>query len=475
MQEPGSLQEVIEDHALERVPDAQRHTWLDLSWNTVGITSTLIQLYIGALVCFAAGIRIGLLAGVTVAVFGGLLAWGVGHLAHHSGLSSSLLSRTYGFGVRGSMLTASIFGFMIIGFIAAENVLLYKGFLFYLELQDSLTNQVLIYGLLTVCWVLLTTYGFNAVTRVSSLMLVSFMALLIYMMFGIVGSSGQSWGEVTGFGPQLSDATLRSLGAETPLGAYLFAVNILSGSAGALSLISADLGRYARSSRDIAIAAFAGIGAQDIIMVSIGAVILFAGMPALTEYYVNVAGVPVEQARAIAVENPDRVAAAFIVFGGALGAALMVAAQSKAQVLNAYSSSLSLANLFDAFAGWRPGRFAFIVLANLLSLLFLVGDILVWFNAFLVILGILTASFAGIMLADFFIARPWLARRGITPPAREDVNWSGVTTLLAAYVMAHHVLPSVIPVEALSAILVSLLVYPVLRNFVLLPRSGSTS
>lgn len=469
MQEPGSLQEVIEDHALERVPDAQRHTWLDLSWNTVGITSTLIQLYIGALVCFVAGIRIGLLAGATVAVAGGLLAWGVGHLAHHSGLSSSLLSRTYGFGIRGSVLTASIFGFMIIGFIAAENVLLYKGFLFYFEMQDTLVNQVLVYGLLTVCWVLLTTYGFNAVTRVSSLMLVAFMALLVYMMFRIVGASGQGWHAVTDFGPQLSAETLRTLGAEAPLQAYLFAVNILSGSAGALALISADLGRYARSSRDIGIAAFAGIGAQDIVMVSIGAVILFAGMPALTDYYVNVAGVPVEQARAIAVENPDRVAAAFIVFGGVLGAALMVAAQSKAQVLNAYSSSLSLANLFDALTGWRPGRFFFIVMANILSLFFLVGNILVWFNAFLVILGILTTSFAGIMLADFFIARPWLARHGIRSPDREMINWAGVTTLALAYLLARHVLPAWMPVEALSAILVSLVLYPLLRGTILRP------
>ena len=41
MRQQTSLQEVIEDHALERVPDAQRHSWLDLSWNTVGIVTTL--------------------------------------------------------------------------------------------------------------------------------------------------------------------------------------------------------------------------------------------------------------------------------------------------------------------------------------------------------------------------------------------------------------------------------------------------
>ncbi len=472
MSEPTSLQEVIEDHALERVPDAQRHSWLDLSWNTVGIVTTLIQLYIGAMICFAAGIYIGMLAGITVALVGGVLGWGVGHVAHHSGLASSLMSRIYGFGVRGSILTASIFGFMIIGFIAAENVLLYKGFLFYFELDDTLLNQVIIYGLLTGCWVLLTTYGFNAVTRVSSLMLVGFLGVLAYMMVKIVGDSGQDWGTVSSFGAQLAPETLQQLGAASPMQAYIFSVNILSGSAGALALLNADLGRYARTSADIGIAAFLGNLFLDVIMVFLGAVIMYAGMPALVDYYVNVVGVTPEAARAIAVENPDRVAAAFIVFGGIFGTLLMVAAQSKAQVVNAYSSSLSLANLFDALLGWRPGRFVFILLANALALLFLVGDILVWFNAFLVILGILTTSFAGIMLADYFIARPLLKQQDITRYGAEAVNWAGVVTLCASYVLSRHVLNVVIPVEALTAIMLSLVLYPLLRCWVFRPAAA---
>ena len=274
-------------------------------------------------------------------------------------------------------------------------------------------------------------------------------------------------------GPQLAPETLRQLAAESPWQAYIFAVNILSGSAGALALLNADLGRYARTSRDIGIAALLGNLFLDVIMVFLGAVIMYAGMPALVDYYVNVVGVPVTEARAIAVENPDRVAAAFIVFGGVLGTLLMVAAQSKAQVVNAYSSSLSLTNLFDALLGWRPGRFAFILLANALALLFLVGGILVWFNAFLVILGILTTSFASIMLADYFIARPLLKQQDIARYSAEAVNWAGVVTLILAYVLSRHVLKAVIPVEALVAILVSLVLYPLLRCRVLKPAAAS--
>jgi cytosine permease len=122
-------------------------------------------------------------------------------------------------------------------------------------------------------------------------------------------------------------------------GKYIFCVNLLAGSAGALALIDADLGRYARSSADIGVAAFLGNFALDVLMIFLGAVIMFAGLPALTAYYVEAAGLTPEAARAMAVASPDRVAAAFIIFGGALGTALMVAPQSKAQVLNIYSSS----------------------------------------------------------------------------------------------------------------------------------------
>jgi cytosine permease len=462
-----TARELIEDHALERVPDADRHTWLDISWNTVGIVTTLIQLFVGAMVAFIAGIKIALIAGLIVSLIGGFLGWGVGHIAYRSGLASTMMSRLYGFGVKGSLVTSAIFGFMIIGFIAVENVLLYKGFLFYLGAEDTLTNRLLTYGLLTLAWIMLTAYGFEAVTRVSSLMLIGFLGVLFYMMFGIIGGSGQSWIEVMTYGSQLPDATLQGLGATTDRGKLIFCINLLAGSAGALALIDADLGRYARSSIDIGIAAFLGNFALDVLMIFLGAVIMYAGMPALTEYYVAIGGLTEEAAMQVAIENPDRIAAAFIVFGGVLGTILMVAAQSKAQVLNTYSSSLSLANLFDAVFDWRPGRLTFVVLANVLSWCFLYGEILAWFNSFLVILGVLTMCFAGIMLADYFVVRPRLGHEDTLQFGADPVNWAGLVSILLGFLLAHYVFVAIIPIEIFTALAVSFLVYPVLRIYVL--------
>ncbi len=467
----NSTKELIEDHALEKVPEGDRHTWLDISWNTVGIVTTLIQIYVGALITFVAGIKIALLAGLIVAIIGGLLGWGTGHIAYKSGLASGVMSRLYGFGIKGSVVASSIFGFMIIGFIAAENVLLYKGFLFYFDAADTLTNQLLVYGLLTVAWILLTTYGFDVVTRVSSYMLVGFLIVLFYMMAQIMSLSSQSWQEVFSFSSQFSTELLQSMGAESDLGKLIFCVNILAGSAGALALIDADLGRYARSSRDIGIAAFLGNFALDIFMIFMGGAIMYAGMPALIEYYVNVVGLTESEATRIAIENPDRVAAAFIVFGGALGAILMVLAQSKAQVMNTYSSSLSLANLCDAILSWQPGRFIFVVLANILSLFFLYGELLTWFNSFLIILGILTMSFAGIMMADYYIVRPRLGQEDTDKYAAENVNWAGICSIPLAFVLSHYVLNSIITIEIITALCVAFIVYPLLRIYVFRPDS----
>ena len=126
-----TLAQRMEDHALEPVPKEYRKSWIQLSWSTVGIVTTLLQLYLGAFLSFTAGIKIALAAGFLIALIGSALGWAAGHIAFKSGLSSSPMARHYGLGVKGSMIISATFAFMLIGFIAAENVLLYNGFLFY--------------------------------------------------------------------------------------------------------------------------------------------------------------------------------------------------------------------------------------------------------------------------------------------------------------------------------------------------------
>lgn len=447
------LKTKMEDHALEEVPHHARNGWGKLSWNTAGICTTLVILFFGALTSFVAGIRIALYAGLFVTLVGSLIGWATGHIAYSTGLSSTVMARNYGFGKHGSIIGSLILGFMIIGFLALENSLLYSGFRFAFNLANTLTNQIMIYGLLTVAWVLLTAYGFELVSRVSSWTLVAFLALLLYMTVTVVSQHAQ--GNIWSFPALFPPEVLASMHASTDMGKFIFCVNVLIGSSGALALVDADIGRYAKSSKDIGIAATLANMAMCLGMVTIGGIFMYAGMGKIVEHYIDVAKMAPQAAQQAAM-SPDGVTATFLLFGGMVGVLLMVLAQSKAQVLNTYSASLALSNIFDAL-GARMRRVAMVVLANLIGLAMVAMNILGRVQSWIEILGVLTTAFATIMIVDFFFVA-----KG-RPNTDENFNWAGVLTTIIATALAHYVLNQIIPIQFFSSVVISAVLYPVLR------------
>ena len=463
-----SLSETIEDHALERVPDDARQGWLALSWNTAGVVVSLVQLFFGALVTFVAGFKLALLAGVIVAAVCIPLSWASAHVAYRTGLSSTVLSRYFAFGRRGSVVASLIFSFMIIGFLALENALLYRGFIFYFELADTVTTRIVIYGLMTLAWILLTSYGFKLIAKASSVTLTLSLAVLAYITYLVVSGGKQPVGELLSFGSQFSPDALQQMGAGSEMGKFIFAVNVLFGAACGMALFGADIARYARRSVDAGVSTTFGV-LSVLLMLCVGGIIMYAGGPALVDYYVNHAGMTVEAAQKASLQNPDSIVAAFVVLGGAFGAILLVLAQGKTQVLNNYSASLSLSNLFDAL-NLRMGRLTFVILANVVALLMLYGHILELIDAWVTFLGVIVTAFAGIIVADYYIVKAWLGKEPTTVPEKpENVNWAGVVTLIISVCLAHYVLAKIVPIEAVMTLFLSMIVYPVLRTTVLKP------
>ena len=464
-----SLSETIEDHALERVPDDQRQGWLALSWNTSGVVVSLVQLFFGALVTFVAGFQVAVLAGLIVAFVCWLLSWASAHVAYRTGLSSTVMSRHFGFGKKGSILSSMIFSFMIIGFLALENALLYRGFVFYFELADTLTTKILIYGSMTILWIVLTSYGFKLIARASSITLTLSLLVLAYITYIVVSNGEHSVYSLVSFGPQFSEDVLESMGADSPMGRFIFAINVLVGSAGGMALFGADVGRYARRSKDVGISTLIGILSMDVLMLWLGGIIMYAGGPALVDFYTRTAGMTHEAAQRASLESPDSIVAAFVVLGGAMGAWLLVLAQGKTQVLNNYSASLSLSNLFDAL-DWRMGRLTFVILANVIGLLMLYGSILELIDSWVTVLGVLVTAFAGVIVSDFYIVKTLLRKESKdVPDEAENVNWAGVVTLLVSAVMAHYVLARVMPIQAITTLVISITLYPLLRTTILKP------
>jgi cytosine permease len=456
----------IEDHALERVPDAERESWLAISWNTAGLVTTLVILFFGALVCFVAGTRIALLAGVASFAIGSTLGWLLARVTYETGWSNTLITRRYGLGRRGSALASLIFGVLIVGFLAVENGLLYRGFLFFFGWPDGWTTRITLYGGMTLGWVLLTTFGFRAVTRVSSLMLIGFLLALAWMLASMLGQAGEATGEVFAFDSQMTPAALAAMGIVSDFDKFVFALNMLVGPACALALNTADFGRYGRSAGHIGAAAMIAIFVQSLVMMLAGGVLMKAAAPVMIEHFASAGALSADAARAQVLGSPDSIAATFMVFGGALGFLLMILAQAKAQVLNTYSSSLCIANLCDALFRWRPGRLAFVVLANLIALGMLYGQILHFVEAWIRLLGVLLSALAAVIIMDYYVVAPRLAHRD-----EDAVNWAGVVAIVTAVLMAHLVLRPWVPVAVLSSIGCVAVLYPLLRLTALRPAT----
>lgn len=453
----SGLISVIEDHALERVPDAERDNWLAISWNTAGLVTTLVILFFGALVCFVAGTRIALAAGIVSFGVGTTLGWLLARITHETGFSNTLITRRYGLGERGSALASVIFGFLIIGFLAVENGLLYRGFLFFFGLENGWGTRILLYGGMTAAWILLTAFGFRAVTRVSSLMLIGFLLALVWILADVLGRAGAAG--TFDFGSQMPQATLAGMGIATDFDKFVFALNILVGPACALALNTADFGRYGKSAGHIGAAATIAIFVQSLLMMIVGGILMKAAAPVMIGHFASAGALTDEAAREQVLRSPDSIAATFMVFGGATGFLLMLLAQAKAQVLNTYSSSLCLANLSDALFRWRPGRLAFVVLANVIALGMLYGEILHFVEGWIRLLGVLLSALASVIIMDYYVVAP---RRGLSS-SDAAVNWAGVVSIVAAVLIAHVLLRPWLPVEVLTSIGSVVVLYPLLR------------
>ncbi|HEX2140406.1 MAG TPA: cytosine permease, partial [Woeseiaceae bacterium] len=463
----SDLGKVIEDHALERVPDGERENWLMISWNTVGLITTLVIMFFGALVCFVAGVRIALFAGAVAFIVGSSLAWALARITVETGYSNTLITRRYGLGVSGSALASTIFGFLIVGFLAVENALLYRGFLFFFEMEDGWSARLLLYGSMTVVWIALTAWGFSVVTRTSSLMTTGFFAILAWMLFRVVVQAEGAGAEAFLFGSQIDGAALAKMGITSDVGKFVFAFNLLVGPACALALNTADFGRYGKSTGHVAAAAMIAIFMQSLVIMLAGGVLMKSAAPVMIAWFADTAGLAESAARQQLLQSPDSIAATFMVFGGAVGFLLMILAQAKAQVLNNYSSSLCIANLFDALFRWRPGRLTFVVLANVIALIMLYGEILHFVEDWIKLLGVLLSALAATIISDYYFVKP---RMPAGADRTDGVNWAGVTSILAAVIFAHWLLKPYQPIEVLTSLVCVAVLYPLLRLTIMRPR-----
>jgi cytosine permease len=346
--------------------------------------------------------------------------------------------------------------------LALENALLYYGTIFAFGWNNTLFHAAVILTILTVVWVILTTYGINQILKVSTYFLIAFFALLAYMFYKVGFASGVSITSLMTHGPLIP-------GIGSTMFRFATAITILAGSAGALALVDADYARYARTSRDIPKMTYLGSIALDIVTMIVGSVVIYGGFGPVSSYLLSHGLATTSNVSTVVVNLASNNSGAFfIVLSTFIGFALMYAAQVKAQVLNTYSGSLALSNFVDVFAKKRPGRFLMVVAGNIIALIMIAVGILNLIDSWLTVLGIITTSFATLMIADYFIVR-----KRVAAPENESVetvNIAGVITIIfssaLAYVLEYY---GIFVLGFLLTLIIVLIMYPLLRLFVFKP------
>lgn len=456
-----SVRTTMEDNVLNPVAEHERESGWALLANTAGVGTTLAMLLVGGGSSYVVGVQWTIAMAAVAAVFGAVIGVLVARVSQSTGMSSTVTARFHGLGHTGSALASLIFGWMILSFLALENVLLYNGILFVLGMAPSLVNAIVIYGLLTALWFVLAMFGLKLVMK-TSLWLTILTFILMIVMTGIaITKAGMPAGQVLALAP----ATV------TPT-AVMGVLAGMCGMAGALSLAGADFARYARTKRDADIMAIGGSVIVLFIVISLGALLYQAGDAVVTQYLQDPANKVIADAQAGAtiVEKVQSLAhtnagAYFVMLAGMIGFLVMMAAQVKAQVINAYSGSLSLTNLVDALFHTKTSRILMLVLANVIAIAAVMGGILGMFVQFLGALGVATFSLCALIVADYFILRN---QQDAALHKVERFNWAGIIAMVVGFVVSYGLMiTGVTPLGFLVTLVLTPVLYIALRRSVL--------
>lgn len=420
----NKLENMMEDYSLEPVPAEVRRPWRELAAVGAGIGSSLAVLLTGGLITYMAGFWMGMLAAFIAFLVSTFFSVSLGIISFRDGYSSNIISRAYAFGTRGSALGSLIWAFMIIGFLGMESVLIGNSLLFYFNIESTFTVKLVFYLIMTGIWIVLSLFGNKLVSRVAEIMIPLLFLMLLFMVFLLMNKG--SFIDAITHGILVPNVTLGQ--------GFAVALNATVVLAGLLAIVVSDFTRFARSKKDVVkVSVVSNFALYGVTMV-FGAIITYFGYQITLDYFTE-QGMSAEAAMMAAITNPGIM---LVLGGGIWGLLTIIFSQSKVQVGNSYEGALALVNLFDTGFNWRPGRAVMVVLANIISLVFIFGNILHYIEAFLTFGSVLLCVWVTIVLTDYYIIRGKLkaGKQGIENLADiPSFNWKGLITLVVSTVI----------------------------------------
>ena len=236
--------------------------------------------------------------------------------------------------------------------------------------------------------------------------------LIVYGL--IVSFQGRSFATVTHYQPT------------APID-FVVAVGLCIGFFSVGGVISPDYSRFARTRKDAILSSVLGLLPAALMLMAVGSILaIFQGTYDIVEIFARM-GQP------------------------ALALAVLIIATWTTNVMNAYSSGLAINQLLHWPDRWRHLS---TIIAGVLGTVLGAMGILGKFMSFLMILTVTIPPVAGVLIADYWVARTY------TPDSRRAFNWTGLFAWASGVAV---MLWLENPIKNVLGILVSLLVYCVLQ------------
>jgi cytosine permease len=353
-----------DDHALTRVPKAERYSWWSVAVQRFGQVSALSQFLLGATLGFGMSFWNAFLALTLGAVILEIVAIFVGIIGVREGLSTSVIARWTGFGRGGSALIGLAIGISLIGWFGIQSAVSAQGLA---SLIGGLPEWgwALVVGLVVTA---IVVFGFNSMAWTAYVTVPAFLVLVGWSIVtelarhdigGLVTSPAP--------GPQLS---------------LLQGTTLVAGGFIVGAVITPDMTRFNRGAVDVV--------KQTLLGITLG------------EYVIGLAGVLL--AHGVRSGNIIVIVTSSV---GWVGTLVIVLGTLKINDWNLYSSGLGVVNFVGTVFGKHVNRAAVTAVLGLVGSVLAAAGILSKFADFLILLGVAFPPIVGIMVAEYFVVRRW--------------------------------------------------------------------
>ncbi len=407
---------VVEQHALERIPDNERKSWISVALIWAGAIISVPSLMVGGVL--VSGLPLG------KAILAGIIGYAIVVLfMTFQGMQGTDLGRptvaaaSSAFGESGSSFIISfVIGISVMGWFGVQTNI--TGSAFTSIMANWLGINIPIFLSSAIWGIIMLSTAIIGYKALAYLNYIAVPALLLIASYG-------TYSALNKFGID----GLASIQPDQPF-SLLTGIGLTVGGFAVGGVIAGDYSRYAKNRTGSILSSVIGVLPLGVILLISGAIMsAIAGTADITQVISDL-GFP------------------------ALGLSVLILATWTTNAVNAYSGGLALTNMFKLSNEKRATATA---VAGIIGTILAISGILNYFVPFLLILTAGISPIAGVMIGDY-----WVRRKGDPDKWKPQpgVNWIGIISWLGGFGVGYFLKVGISPI---NAILTSMVLFVILN------------